>query len=132
MLRSSSQFGLSDEVWAAAKSELREAVLDAAYDRRMTTYGEVAAAVSVIQLEPYSSLMNHLLGSIWADEYAAGRPALTAIVTHKYGDKEPGAGFYEMARGLGYRFSDGVTFWGDQVGRVFKQHGKPERIKPRR
>jgi hypothetical protein len=36
-------------------------------------------------------------------EHEAERPALTSIVTHKYGDKEPGSGFYEMARSLGYQ-----------------------------
>ncbi len=34
--------------------------------------------------------MNHLLGANFEDEHAAGRPVLTSIVTHKYGDKEPG------------------------------------------
>jgi hypothetical protein len=45
--------------------------------------------------------MNALLGAVFEDEHEAGRAALTSIVTHKYGDKEPGAGFYDKARVLG-------------------------------
>jgi len=123
--RSGAQFGLSEQQWDAAKAEVREAILEAAYDRRMTWYGEVADNVSAVRLDPYSALMNHLLGAVFEDEREAGRPALTSIVTHKYGDKEPGAGFYEMARSLGYQFREPYIFWAQQVQDVFKLYGKP-------
>ena len=119
------RFGLSDEQWAAAKDELRKAILAAAWDRRMTSYSEVAHAVAVVPLDPYSALMNHLLGDIFREEHEAGRPALTSIVTHKDGDKEPGEGFYEMARGLGYRLDEPFVFWSMQVQEVFKRYGRP-------
>src|SRR5437764_1078102 len=90
MRRSAARFGLTDEQWEAAKRELREAILRAAWERRMTSYGEIAMSVSVVPLEPFSALMNYLLGDISREEHEAGRPALTAIVTHKDGDKEPG------------------------------------------
>ncbi len=125
MRRSGAQFGLSEQQWDAAKAEVREAILEAAYDRRMTWYGEVADNVSAVRLDPYSALMNHLLGAVFEDEREAGRPALTSIVTHKYGDKEPGAGFYEMARSLGYQFREPYIFWAQQVQDVFKLYGKP-------
>ena len=51
----------------------------------------------------------------------------TSIVTHKDGDKEPGPGFYDMARKLGYRFDEPFVFWGSQVQEVFKVHGRPKR-----
>jgi|ERR1017187_112753 hypothetical protein len=106
-----SQFGLTDEQWTEAKDEVRQAILDTAYDRRMTWYGEIAEKVSAIVLDPYSLLMNALLGAVFEDENAAGRPALTSIVTHKYGDKEPGKGFYDKARDLDYRFNEPYVFW---------------------
>jgi hypothetical protein len=108
--RSDSHFGLDDQQWDQAKAQVRRAILDAAYDRRMTLYGEVASKVTVVSLDPYSSLMNHLLGAVFEDEHADGRPALTSIVTHKYGDKEPGTGFYDKARSLGYRFKEPYIF----------------------
>ena len=125
MDRSNSHFGLDDQQWDQAKAEVREAILDAAYDRRMTWYGEVASEVTTVRLDPYSSLMNHLLGAVFEDEHSGGRPALTSIVTHKHGDKEPGAGFYDKARNLGYRFNEPYIFWAQQVQDVFKRYGKP-------
>lgn len=125
MRRSGAQFGLSDQQWDAAKAEVREAILEAAHDRRTTWYGEVASRVSAVPLDPYSALLNRLLGAVFEDEREAGRPALTSIVTHKYGDKEPGAGFYEMARSLGYQFREPYIFWAQQVQDVFKLYGKP-------
>ncbi len=93
MRRPGSRFELSDEQWRAAADQVREAILDAAYDRRMTWYGEIADRVSAVELDPHSPLMNALLGAVFEQEHDAGRPALTSIVTHKYGDKEPGEVF---------------------------------------
>jgi len=52
MRRSGAQFGLGDEQWDAPKAEVREALLEAAYDRRMTWYGKVASKVSAVALDP--------------------------------------------------------------------------------
>jgi len=123
--RSGAQFGMSDEQWDEAKAEVRAAILEAAYNRRVTWYGEAAAQVHSVHLGPHSALMNYLLGGVFEDEHSARRPALTSIVTHKDGNKEPGAGFYEMARTLGYRFQEPYLFWAQQVQDVFKLHGKP-------
>jgi hypothetical protein len=101
------------------QGRLRAAILNAAVNRQMTWYSQVAAAVTAVHVEPYSSLMNHLLGAILEDEHEAGRPLLTAIVTHKNGDLEPGPGFYEMARSLGYRFGKPYVFWSTQVQDIF-------------
>jgi hypothetical protein len=125
MKRTASQFGLTDAQWDVAKQQMRLAILDAAYDRRMTWYGEVAARVDAVPLDPYSALMNHLLGAVFEDEYTAGGPALTSIVTQTYGDQEPGADFYTEARTLGYRFTEPFVFWTEQVQNVFKEYGRP-------
>lgn len=129
MKRSDYRFGLKGEEWRAAKGQLRRAILAAAWDRRMTYYAEVATAVTITQVEPHSGLMNHLLGEIFEDEHTAGRPALTSIVTHKDDDMEPGRGYYDQARALGYRFDEPLVFWSTQVQAVFKEHGRPERQK---
>lgn len=124
---SASTFGLSEREWAEATDQLRRAILDAAWDRRMTYYSEVAPRVTAVQVDPFSALMNHLLGAVCEGEREAGRPMLTAIVTHKNGDKEPGPGFYDMARILGYQFTEPYVFWSTQVQDVFKLHGRRER-----
>ncbi|MFF0656077.1 hypothetical protein [Micromonospora tulbaghiae] len=129
MRASASTFGLSDADWQAAKSELRQAILEAAQDGRMTWYSEVAAKVEVVHLDPYSALMNHLLGAILEEEHRARRPLLTAIVTHKDGDKEPGSGFYEMARSLGYSFREPYVFWATQVQDIFTKYRRSRRVR---
>ena len=121
--KSSSTFGLTEQEWDQAKTELRDAILISARARRMTSYSQVASQVSVVHVDAYSTLMNHLLGAILEDEHAADRPLLTAIVTHKDGDKEPGPGFYEMARRLGYRFDEPYVFWASQVQDIFTLYG---------
>lgn len=93
----------------------------------MTYYSEVAPRVAAVHVDPFSALMNHLLGAVCEGERGAGRPMLTAIVTHKNGDKEPGPGFYDMARMLGYQFTEPYVFWSTQVQDVFKLHGRRER-----
>ena len=122
-----SKFGLSDEDWDGAKQELRAAILRHAWRREMTWYGEIAPEVTTTHVEPFSELMNHLLGSIVEDDNAQGLPLLTSIVTHKYGDKEPGEGFYEKARQMGYRFTAPFEFWSMQVQEVFTRYGRPGR-----
>jgi hypothetical protein len=125
--RSTSTFGLSEEEWTQAKQELLAAIMTAARERRMTCYSEVAPAVTVTQVEAFSPILNHLLGAIFRDEHEAGRPALTAIVTHKDGDKEPGPGFYDMARSLGIRFQEPYVYWSTQVQDIFKLYGRAPR-----
>lgn len=129
--RTTSRFGLSEDEWQSAQAQLRAAILQAAWERRMTSYSEVAAAVTTVSLDPHSALMNQLLGEIFRDEHEADRPALTAIVTHKDGDQEPGPGFYDQATAVGYRFAEPYIFWSTQVQDVFKVHGRPEQRRQR-
>jgi hypothetical protein len=51
-----SSFGLTDEQWDDAKAELRDAIMDAAIERRMTWYGEVAPKITSVRS---SSVMTH-------------------------------------------------------------------------
>ncbi len=72
MRRSGTQFGLTDDEWDEAKAQVRQAILVAAYERRMTWYSEVARSVDVVRLDPYSALMNHLLGAVFEDVGCGG------------------------------------------------------------
>jgi hypothetical protein len=56
---------------------------------------------------------------------AQASPAITALVTHKHGDKEPGPGWYLMEQSLGYGVAVPYAFWATQVQDVFKRYGKP-------
>jgi len=124
--RTAAQYGITEDTWATAKQQVRSVILHAAYERRMTWHAQIADQVDVISLDPESSLMNDLLGAVFADEYATGGPALTSIVTVRYGDREPSSAFYTSARDLGYRFTEPFTFWAEEVHKVFAEHGRLE------
>ncbi|MEU7872075.1 hypothetical protein [Dactylosporangium sp. NPDC049140] len=124
MRRTAAQYGLTEDTWATAKQQVRGVILHAAYERAMTWHAQIAAQVDVISLDPESSLMNDLLGAVFEDEYATGGPALTSIVTVRYGDREPSSAFFTSARDLGYRFTEPFTFWAEEVHKVFAEHGR--------
>ena len=65
MKRSEYKFGLTASEWQEAKDQIRLAIMDAAWDRQMTYYSHVADRVSVTEVDPYSGLINHLLGEIF-------------------------------------------------------------------
>lgn len=52
MKRSDYRFGPTNEQWEGAKDEMRRAILAAAWERRMTYYGEVAGAVRITTVDP--------------------------------------------------------------------------------
>jgi hypothetical protein len=116
--------GYSAEQREDAISQLREAILDAARDRRMTNYTEVSAAITAIPVDPHSPVLSHLLGEVLEEAHDTTGLALTALVTHKYGDLEPGGGFYKMARKAGFKFSDPHEFWWRNVEAIFKKYGR--------
>lgn len=115
--------GFPEEQWAGARVEVREAIEEAARNRMMTTYTEVAGKVAVMNLTPHSEVLRRLLGEVLEEEHETGRLALTALVTHKTGDLEPGRGFYNKAREVGWKFSDPHEFWWRQVEAIFKRYG---------
>ncbi len=91
----------------------------------MTTYTGVASRVTAIDLTPHSPVLSHLLGEVLEEEHEVTGLALTALVTHKTGDLEPGGGFYDMARKVGFKFSDPHDFWWRQVDAIFKRYSAP-------
>jgi hypothetical protein len=56
----------------------------------MTTYTEVSAKITAIPADPHSPVLSHLLGEVLEEEHDATGLALTALVTHKTGDLQPG------------------------------------------
>ena len=67
--------------------------------------------------------LRHLLGKVLEEAHETSGLALTALVTHKDGDLEPGRGFYSKAREIGWKFSDPHEFLWRQVEAIFKRYG---------
>ncbi|MEA2951838.1 MAG: hypothetical protein QOJ96_1358 [Alphaproteobacteria bacterium] len=65
-----------------------------------------------------------MLGEISIEEDAADQGMLSVVVVHKYGDMEPGPGFFVLGRHLGYDTKDLLKFWIDQLKKVHAIYGK--------
>ena len=79
-----------------------------------------AAVVQIVTLMRTPREVGH---AVRRDQQVAGNR--TSIVTHQYGDKEPGNGLYDNARDLGYRVNEPYGLWAQQVQYIFKAHGNP-------
>jgi hypothetical protein len=113
-----SAFGFPEAEWTAAKQQAKDIIVKRAKSRGMISYSELLSQVSAITLQPHDSRVTPFLEQISREECAAGRPLVTALVTHKTGDMQPGTGFYEVAESLGRDTSDREKCWIEEVARV--------------
>lgn len=88
--------------------------------RAMMTYSELVREIQAISLQPHDPRLFHFLGEISSEEDHAGRGLLTVVVVHKYGDMEPGKGFYELAASLGRDTSDLQKCWIEELHGVHR------------
>ena len=58
------RYGFSEEAWAAAKEEMRQAMIQRAKVRGMIPYSELVETVTEIELEPNSYALAAMLGEI--------------------------------------------------------------------
>jgi hypothetical protein len=84
----------------------------------MITYGDLVDKVNAIDIPAHGPAIGAILGEISCEEDAQGRGMLTVIVVHKYGDMEPGPGFFDLARDLGRDTSDVTKCWIEELKRV--------------
>lgn len=113
-------YGFDPAAWETAKDEGKEVLRVCACARQMIPYSTFVQRISAITIEAHDPRLAHFLEEITSEENAAGRGMLTALVVHKTGDLQPGPGFFELARNLGYQFSDIEKFWIQEVKRVFE------------
>ena len=111
-------YGFSTAQWDAAKSEAKAVLAEYAKRGHMIAYSDFVKKLHSIRLEHRDPRLFHFLGEISAEEDAAGRGMLTALVVHKQGDMKPGPGFFELAKKLGHEATDIDEFWIDEVNKV--------------
>ncbi len=112
------QYGFTMTQWDAAKSEAKAILAECAKRGHMIAYSDFVKKLHSISLEHRDPRLFHFLGEISAEEDAAGRGMLTALVVHKQGDMKPGPGFFELAKKLGHKTRDIDKFWIDEVNKV--------------
>ena len=91
-----------------------DAVLSAlSLAQRTITYRELGKILGV-----FSAKLGAILGRRIQDDHANGEPLSRALIVNKNtGISSPG--FFEMARSLGYTFSETEQFWREQCERCF-------------
>lgn len=119
----STRYGYSLVDWNNAKEEMRQILMERAKVRGVMPYSELVEKVQTICLEPHSYALAAMLGEISAEEDAAGRGMLSAIVVHKHGDMQPGPGFFQLANDLGRDTSNEEKCWIDELKRVYTYWG---------
>lgn len=116
--------GLPVALWTNAKREALSALIARAKVRGMIPYSELVNEIRAIRFEAHDVRLFHLLGQLSRDEADAGRGMITALVVHKYGDMQPGPGFFELAEELGRDTSDILACWIGEVKKVHAHWGR--------
>jgi len=115
------KFGVTAKAWEAFKAEARTHLIEVAKNRAMITYGDLAAKMTSVHLEPHDQMLWEILGDISRDEAAAKRGLLSVVVVHKHGDMEPGPGFFELAKFFGRKAGDRTKCFIEELHRVHAQ-----------
>ena len=110
--------GYPAKKWKDAKRQVREVLIERAKAGDIISSTELTAHVTAIQLEPQSFALTTMLREIAAEENAAGRGMLTAIVVYNSGDMQPGPGCFDLAGRLGKNTNDTLRCWIKELKRV--------------
>lgn len=117
MRRENFDHGFSAVAWEKAKRQAIEVLAQRARRGDPITYSDLVNKITAVRMEPHDTRLAHFLGEVSSEEHEAGRPLITALVVHKH-DMQPGKGFFDLSRSLGYSFVDEVAFWSDQIERL--------------
>ena len=100
---------------------LRETLIDMARRRDVIFYRPVADLLGIVtdRLDHCSELFD-ALDEVSTYEHEHGRPLLSVVVVHKEGDRQPGDGFFKMAKrnGVQQPDEDNETFFVAELNRA--------------
>ena len=85
------------------EKDIRKHLIDLARLRTTRSYSQVNDALMLgldFSNDYHRNLIGEWLGNISAHEFKKGRPLLSALVTHKNGQREQGDGFYKLSGDL--------------------------------
>ena len=97
--------------------EIEAVLVECCRHKKTMTYGDVAASVNSVRLNPRHPWLHEFLDDISREEDGQGRGMLSAVVVRK-DTGFPGEGFYRLARKLGRDVSDKTRFWRQEFDRV--------------
>ncbi|MFA4902258.1 MAG: hypothetical protein WC600_05880 [Desulfobaccales bacterium] len=105
--------------WRQAKQEVKAVLIGRAKARDVISYFELAVRVPAIKFDPDSLTLRTLLQEIGAEENAAGRGMLSAVVVYSAGERQPDLEFLYLATQLGKNTSNIMWCWLNELKRVF-------------
>jgi hypothetical protein len=117
-------YGHPDQALAAAKAEATKLLRKVAHDGGLIAYSLLTSQIQAISFSARDQRFFYLLREISAEEFAAGRGMLTAVVVHQSGDFRPGPGFFDLANTLGLDTTDTDRLWVEQVRAVQSYWGE--------
>jgi hypothetical protein len=112
------RFGYTMKQWEKFKAEARGILVEIASQRGMITYGDLAARMTTVHVEPHDMVLWEIIGDVARDEEEEGRHLLSVVVVHKHGDMEPGGGFYDLAKDFGRNVNDRTVCFVEELHRV--------------
>ncbi len=132
---SGTRWGYTSEDIERAVEEVRRILIGVARDRRREgiTYSELTEKMTTISVDPYSALLNDILGEVSEEGHLNGDGMLSVLVHYKDPDKGlwPGPGFFNLAtKHLGYDLPDDVSkvaFWVEKRQEVLDRWRRPGR-----
>jgi hypothetical protein len=86
-------YGLTPELWAAARAEIRHLMQQAAREGRLITYGEITGQMMTVRAHPGSYVFTAMLREACREEEEATGVQLCALVVARATGR-PGAGYF--------------------------------------
>ena len=125
-------FGFDPRQWDRARAQVCEVLVAQARLGEYISYSELVSRISAIHLdldtEKDRASLGRLLGDVSEKTHAQSIGMLSAMAVLKEAGSPlspgPGSGFYELAKTLGYRFTDRRLFWAEQFQRVTTHYGE--------
>ncbi len=120
---SDTRYNLPIDTWERAVAELTDVLVPVARRGTTVTYSEAVSNLSTVHLTGDSTAFHVLLGDVSRASFDAGAPLLSAVVVAK-DSGQPGGGFYDLARELGFDVPDEPAaesmFWGAHLDEVHR------------
>lgn len=97
--------------WDGALREARRTLEIVAKKRGQITYSDLAKQITFIPFQPRDWDLGVLIGQLSNESLEAHGFMISSLVVHKYGDQEPGNGFFTFAQQIGLNVTDRLKFW---------------------
>lgn len=118
----------AQSIWDAAKQQCRDVLIQKAKAGETIPYGQLTRRVTAICFDPHDYSFHAMLYEISAEEHAAGRGLLSALVVHapdaREGANQPGEGFWTCAKDFERDVSNREKCWVEEVTRVFMEQAQ--------